>query len=98
MLPIILLLSLATILVIRFTAGYVIYVFYALAFLAFLGFSAFMAIPTPPNQSVFILKRNPIVAYTIAFVSLVFAMLILLVFCNYKERINIAVNYINHAN
>ena len=97
MLPVILLLSLLTILLIRLTAGYVIYVFYAIAIAAFVGFGVFMAIPSTA-QNPFVLKQNPIIAYVIAFVSLTVSILILLIFCNYKERIKVAVSYINQAN
>jgi hypothetical protein len=84
MLPCVLILSLLTILLIRLTAGYVIYVFYALAIAAFVGFGVFMAVPSPAGQNTFILKKNSIVAYIIAFLSFVAAIIILLIFCNYK--------------
>jgi hypothetical protein len=98
MLPITLVMVALTLLLIRLVAGYVIYVFYGLTILAFLGFGTFMVLPSAPAANTFVLKQNRIVAILIAVASFLVALLIFCIFCAFRERIKMSVNYINQAN
>ena len=98
MVPIMLGMSLVAMLLIRVTAGWVIYIFYALLIIAFVGFAVFLLIPTTPSAGTFILKQSRLVAIMVAVLSLLIAVLVIVVFCSFRERIHIAVDYINQAN
>lgn len=88
--------ALAALLLIRLTAGYVIYVLYGLAVAAFVGFGVYMLVPSSDES--FLLKKSKIVAYVLAFLSFFLSLIILCVFCSYRERIKAAVEYINQSN
>ena len=98
MMPIMLVGTLIVMLLIRFMACYVVYAIYIIAFIAFLGFGIFLLIPTTVNSTTFVLKKSRVVAIIVAVLCFLCDVLLIAVFFSYKEKIHLAVDYINHAN
>jgi hypothetical protein len=70
---------------IRIVAGYIIYIFYVAIILAFIGFGAYLAAPVDnPDDSTFILKKNQVVAVSLAVLSFILSIVMLFIYVSYR--------------
>lgn len=78
---------------IRIVAGYIIYILYVAIILAFIGFGAYLATPVDnlADDSIFVLKKNQVVAIILAVFSFIFSIVMLFIYVSYREKIGKAV-------
>lgn len=70
---------------IRIVAGYIIYIFYIAIILAFIGFGAYLATPVDnSDDSTFVLKKNQVVAITLAIFSFILSIVMLFIYVAYR--------------